>query len=249
MNAPVPATPVLSATLVLLRDGPDGLEVLMMVRHQNSGFAAGALVFPGGRIDVGDHDLAARWAGNLQAGPARLTAIRETWEECGVLLARRKDSADLLSHADVAALPPGANALALPEVEPIADALVPFAHWITPAIRPKRFDALFFLAPFSGDQQPRHDGREAVSVRWVRPAEAVAEADRGAVKLIFVTRMNLLKLARAPDVATAFAMARRQAVVTVTPHLVLTEQGKFMRIPAEADYGVTDVPIEQVQAG
>lgn len=249
MNATPPVAPVPSATLVLLRDGPDGLEVLMMVRHRDSGFAAGALVFPGGRIDGGDHELAARWAGDLPAGPARLTAIRETWEECGILLARRKAATGLLARADVAALPAGANVMTLPEIEPAADALVPFAHWITPAIRPKRFDAMFFLAPFSGDQQPRHDGREAVSVRWVRPADAVAECDRGAVKLVFVTRMNLLKLARAPDTAAVLALARRQPIVTVTPHLVQTEQGKFMRIPAEADYGVTDVPIEQVQAG
>lgn len=249
MNATPPAIPVPSATLVLMRDGPGGLEVLMMVRHRDSGFAAGALVFPGGRIDEGDHTLAARWAGGLTAGPARLTAIRETWEECGILLARRKAATGLLGRGEVAALPPGANVMSLPDVEPAIDALVPFAHWITPAIRPKRFDALFFLAPFSGDQQPRHDGREAVSVRWVRPADAVAECDRGAVKLVFVTRMNLLKLARAANVSGALAMARRQTLVTVTPRLVETEQGKFMRIPAEADYGVTDVPIEQVQAG
>jgi 8-oxo-dGTP pyrophosphatase MutT (NUDIX family) len=249
MNASIPATPIPSATLVLLRDGPGGLEVLMMVRHRDSGFAAGALVFPGGRIDDADHELASRRAPDLPAAPARLTAIRETWEECGVLLARRAQSSGLLGRAEVAALPPGANVLALPEIEPAVDALVPFAHWITPAIRPKRFDALFFLAPFSGDQQPRHDGREATAVRWVRPADAVAECDRGAVKLVFVTRMNLLKLARARDVAGALDMARRQTVVTVTPCLVQTDRGRFMRIPAEADYGVTDVPIEQVQAG
>jgi 8-oxo-dGTP pyrophosphatase MutT (NUDIX family) len=259
MNAPPPAPAVPSATLVLLRDGARGLEALMMARHEKSGFAAGALVFPGGKIDAADHGLAAGRPGGDGWAAARFAAIRETWEECGVLLARRPGHHDaaaggLLGRAEVEALLrthgralPGL--LGAPDIELAAEGLVPFAHWITPVIRPKRFDTLFFLAAFAGDQEPRHDGREAVAVRWVRPAQAIEEADAGLIKLVFVTRMNLLKLSRSPDAAAALAAARQGSIVTVTPELVKTEAGAVMRIPAEADYGVTDVPMAQVQAG
>ena len=79
MNVAAPVTPVPSSTLVLLRDGARGLEVLMMARHEKSGFAAGAQVFPGGKLDAADHDLATRFPDLPDHPTARLTAIRETW--------------------------------------------------------------------------------------------------------------------------------------------------------------------------
>jgi 8-oxo-dGTP pyrophosphatase MutT (NUDIX family) len=246
-----PVTPVAAATLLLVRDGARGLEVLMAARHEKSGFAAGALVFPGGKVDAGDA-LVARACRGLAGLPdsdaaARVAAIRETWEETGVLLARRGENKSLLTQGELGRLRGrrGAVLQALleePGLELAGDRLAPFAHWITPPDSPKRYDTLFFLAAFDGDQTPLHDGHEAVDARWVDPAEAVHEADAGRCKIVFATRMNLLRLARSRNAADALA-ATQAPVVTVVPEVVKTEKGAFFRIPAEAGYGVTDVPV------
>src|ERR1700759_3416196 len=116
----------LAATVLLVRDGAEGLQVFMVVRHRQIEFASGALVFPGGKVEPEDLAL----AGGDDDKAARIAAIRETYEECGVLLASGGSVADWLAgHA--------ARAL---------DALTPFAHWITPPILPKRFDPRFYIA-------------------------------------------------------------------------------------------------------
>jgi 8-oxo-dGTP pyrophosphatase MutT (NUDIX family) len=251
-NTPVPAVP--ASTLLLVRDGARGLEVLMAARHEKSGFAAGALVFPGGKVDPGDA-LVARGCRGL-AGLAdsdavgRVAAIRETWEETGILLARRGENKSLLTQGELSRLCAqcGGRFEALlqePGLELAGERLAPFAHWITPADSPKRFDTLFFVAAFDGDQAPLHDGHEAVDARWVDPAEAVHEADAGRCKIVFATRMNLLRLARSRTTAEVLA-ATRAPIVTVVPDVVKTEKGAFFRIPEEAGYGVTEVPVQGI---
>src|SRR5829696_2921404 len=147
---PVPARP--AATVLLVRDGAAGLEVFMVVRHREIEFAGGALVFPGGRVEEADGAL----AGDDPLGAFRAAGIRETFEECGVLLARARGDADmiraerLLAVADrhhAALLRNGRSlpeVLAAEELEPAMDALVHWAHWVTPASRSKRFDTQFF---------------------------------------------------------------------------------------------------------
>jgi 8-oxo-dGTP pyrophosphatase MutT (NUDIX family) len=255
-----PVVPRPAATILLLRDGADGLEVLMTVRHEASGFAAGALVFPGGKVDAADAELRCFCAGppglddmglDDEALGFRVAAIRETFEECGILLARHRGAGALLSAAEFAALR-GRHAeeadakrfaalVAAAELELATDALVPYAHWITPRDRPKRFDTLFFLAAAPVDQVAVHDGFEAVETVWADPAKTVAEGDRGAVKLVFATRMNLVKLARSRSVAEALATARCELVVTVCPEIVDAPEGPAIRIPAEAGYGITEM--------
>lgn len=249
-----PVTPVPAATLLLVRDGASGVEVLMAARHEKSGFAAGALVFPGGKVDADDAAVARHCRGlaglPAAAAAARVAAIRETWEESGVLLARRGANGGLLTQAELSLLRDrrGGSFGALlqePGLELAGDRLALFAHWITPADSPKRFDTLFFLAAFDGDQAPLHDGHEAVDARWVNPAEAVGEADAGRCKIVFATRLNLLRLARSRTVAEALAAAQAP-VVTVTPQVVKTTAGAVFRIPAEAGYGVTEVPVQGI---
>jgi 8-oxo-dGTP pyrophosphatase MutT (NUDIX family) len=252
--AQTPVTPVPASTLLLVRDGARGLEVLMAARHEKSGFAAGALVFPGGKVDAGDA-LVARHCRGLAGladsdAAARVAAIRETWEETGILLARRGENKSLLTQAELGRLRDrhGGQFEALlqePGLELAGDRLAPFAHWITPADSPKRFDTLFFLAAFDGDQAPLHDGHEAVDARWVDPEEAVHEADAGRCKIVFATRLNLLRLARSKNTADALAAARIP-VVTVVPEVVKTETGAVFRIPAAAGYGVTEVPVQGI---
>lgn len=258
MNAAAEVVPRPAATVLLVRDGRAGLEVLMVTRNVASDFASGALVFPGGRVDAADgaramleHCRPVREIDDA-ALAFRVAGIRESFEEAHVLLARPKGSERLLTAAELAALEGAARAklnrepqfgdlLAVGGIELATDLLVPFAHWITPAGPPKRFDTHFFLAPAPLDQLAAHDGHEAVDTIWIAPDRAIAEADAKRVTLVFATRMNLLRLARSGDVAAALAAARRDTIVTVCPEVAQTPHGTVLRIPLAAGYGVTEV--------
>jgi 8-oxo-dGTP pyrophosphatase MutT (NUDIX family) len=257
---PPAVTPRLATTLLLLRDGPASLEVLMVERHVAVDFAAGALVFPGGRVEEDDADPAVLAHCREVAGATtedmalRIAGIRETFEEVHVLLAREAGGEALLSAEALAGLearlgaalgrpPIFAELVASDRIELATDLLVPYAHWITPAVRPKRYDTHFFLAPAPADQQPVHDGREAVESVWIAPERAIAEADAGRLTLVFVTRMNLAKLARSTTVAAALAAARADTIVTVCPEIADTPGGKVLRIPLAAGYGVSEFPV------
>jgi 8-oxo-dGTP pyrophosphatase MutT (NUDIX family) len=247
-----------ASTVLLLRDGISGIEVLMVTRNVASDFASGALVFPGGRVDAGDSDAAAlsccRAAGSDAAAMAfRVAAVRETYEEAHLLLARRKGSEAVLTAAEVARIEGDVTArlgraaqfadlLATGEIELATDLLVPFAHWITPVGPPKRFDTHFFLAPAPGDQVAAHDGREAVDTVWISPQQAIADSEARRITLVFATRMNLAKLGRSRSAAEALAAARADTVVTVCPELIEAPEGKILRIPAAAGYGITEMP-------
>lgn len=254
-NEVAPARP--AATVLVLRDGPAGLEVFMVVRHHQIDFASGALVFPGGRLEAGDHAIAAALpgGGDDPLHPFRVAAIREAFEECGLLLARTRDGAKLphdraeaITAAHRAAVNAGtlsfAALLAAEGLLPDIGALARFAHWITPADLPKRFDTQFFLAPAPSGHSGTHDGREAVESIWIRPADALAEAEAGRRTLVFATRLNLQRLATFPDMASAFAAAASAAVVPVQPQPIRSPDGTVhMRIPVEAGYGGPLFPV------
>jgi 8-oxo-dGTP pyrophosphatase MutT (NUDIX family) len=229
---------------MLMRDGPTGLEVFMVVRHHEIDFASGALVFPGGRTEAADAELA-REANSFADGidetarALRIAAIREAFEECGVLLARPKGEGRIVPAERARALDrsaPFADLMAREGLTPATDALVPFARWITPAFLPKRFDTHFFLALAPPDQALAHDGREAVDSIWISPNAALAEQG-GRFKLLFPTVRNLWKLARHADAASALGAARAAPVVTVVPERTEVDGGPGLRIPLEADYG------------
>lgn len=256
-DTPPPVTPVPASTILLLRDGAAGLEVLMTARHEDAGFAAGALVFPGGKVDREDAGLVryARGLDGLDPAEAafRIAALRETFEESGLLLARRKGAERLLTAVEAGELTAnGADFATLAgsgAIELAADLLLPYGHWITPLDRPKRFDTRFYAAPFVSDQEARHDGREAVESRWCDAAAVVKEGEDGRAKLVFATRLNLLRLAASRTVEAALAAARQQPVVTVVPRFVKTPAGVRVMIPAEAGYGGPEIePIGIVRA-
>lgn len=226
MSTP-PATPRPAATLLLLRDGGGGLEVLMVARAREVDFASGALVFPGGRVEAADAALA---PAQDPLGHFRIAAIREAWEECGLLLARPPEppAAEGAFAAHLAGL----------GLCPDHAALTPFAHWVTPAHSPKRFDTHFFVAPAPDGQEAVHDGHEMVEAVWLRPEEALAQAEAGRRTLVFPTRLNLTRLARYRDMEEAITMARTTPIVTVMPEAVPDGQGGVMlRIPEAAGYG------------
>ena len=241
--------------MLLLRQTADEFEIFMMVRHDQIDFASGALVFPGGSVDASDKELLSKpelfSAGGI-SDPIllglRVAAIRETFEESGILLARPRGSNQLVSAerasqveaAHRAALCEGkikfAEILAEAKLVVALDLLVPYAHWITPAGLPKRFDTHFFLAVAPDDQVGAHDGKEAVDSVWVSPRAALEGATTGRFKLLFPTTRNLIKLGKQPSAAQAIASARSDTIVTVLPQILNEDGRRKLKIPAEAGY-------------
>lgn len=250
----VPAVP--AATIVLLRPAPPTFEMFMIVRHHQIDFASGALVFPGGKVDHGDADpQVAACCDGANADPTlraiQVGAIREAFEECGVLLACPEGSRDLVDGARLAELDHyrdlihGGELTLLEFLEKeslrlACDRLVPFAHWITPEMMPKRFDTHFFLVAAPADHVAVHDGHESVDSVWIDPAQAVADANTGSRTIIFPTLRNIAKLAAADSVEDAISRARDQPVVTVMPWMEKRDDGTYLRIPEAAGYDISE---------
>jgi 8-oxo-dGTP pyrophosphatase MutT (NUDIX family) len=265
--------PIPSATILLIREplgsgdaaGSTAFEVFMVQRHHQVDFASSALVFPGGKIDPSDRDpaLRARCAGadafDDEALAYRIAAVRETFEESGVLVARARGAAGLVPAARALEIEArwrdplnekrvqfGEIAVA-EDLELALDALVLFAHWITPEVMPKRFDTHFYLVAVPHDQAAVHDGGESVDSRWIAPAQALADGAAGRLSIIFPTRMQLAKLARATSVTDALERARRAPVVRVLPTVGRGASGPVIRIPAEADYDLIEAPLDEIR--
>jgi 8-oxo-dGTP pyrophosphatase MutT (NUDIX family) len=261
-----------AATIVLLRDAPkgsgQGLEVFMVVRHHAIDFASGALVFPGGRVDENDFALANNAALcpnpdglTVEAMAFRLAAIRETFEECGVLFARPSHTVALIDgmslraieQADRARLAEGRIAfdavLTAHDLLPATDLLTYFAHWITPRHQPKRYDTHFFLAEAPAEHLAVHDGAESVDSLWITPRQALADTATGRFKLVFATQMNLMKLAGYATAAEVIAAARAATVVTVLPEVSQIDgTRRVLRIPLEAGYGAEEFMVDNPPA-
>jgi 8-oxo-dGTP pyrophosphatase MutT (NUDIX family) len=256
-----PAVPRPAATVLLLRDGPGGIEVFMATRHQGSSFMPGILVFPGGAVDPDDAE-----PGLVEAAPrplpddavSRIGGVREIFEEAAFLLARPVGQSDLVGPAQLeriladhrGPLRGGERTfsaiMAREGLCPAIDLMVPFARWITPVIRKKRFDARFYLARAPEGQIGAHDERELVDSRWTNVADALESQARGEIKIVFVTRSNLSLLAKSRTVEEALAAARGRTVVPVHPELFDHPDGPALRIPAEAGYDVNEVLIRDV---
>jgi 8-oxo-dGTP pyrophosphatase MutT (NUDIX family) len=254
MTQPSPALP--SATILMLRDDPEGMEVFMVVRHHEIDFASGALVFPGGKADAADFDPALRQRvdGAAEAPDMlaiQIAAIREAFEECGVLLARVNGEDALIDAARLAPLEPYRQKLndheisigeflADHDLRLAADQLVHFAHWVTPEMLPKRFDTHFYLAVAPADHLAIHDGTESVDSVWIRPADAVRDAAAGKYTIIFPTLRNVEKLAQSDSIDAALAAARTSDVVRVLPWMDKRDDGTYLCIPPEAGYPISE---------
>lgn len=206
-----PAPTRLAATVLLMRDSPQGPEVLMTRRSMTASFAPGAYVFPGGGVDAGDaaaHALARRRVGQSDLHLTQaIAAIRESFEELGVLLARHADGR-WADAADIAALDRRgplveqcrARGLAL-----AADEVFVLAHWITDRDLPRRFDVPFLVARMPEGQTPVADESEQFEPVWVRPQEALARHQAGQFFIIFPTIRTLERLAAYPSVEAVLA--------------------------------------------
>ena len=233
-----------AATVVLLRDGTAGPEVYLLRRRPTMAFAAGMHVFPGGAVDPRDRDGAARWIGPPPAtwaeafscdpglaGALVCAAVRETFEESGVLLAAHEDGTPVTDttgadwERDRLALIDGALALsdflARRSLVVRADLLRPWAHWVTPEWQPRRFDTRFFLAALPPGQRTRDVGGEADRVTWLPVAEAFDAFAAGSLTMMSATASTLRDLSAHPDVASAMAASRR--VRAIRPRPLLTD--------------------------
>lgn len=253
---PVPARP--SATIMLVRDGRDGVEVFMVARERPMDGAMGALVFPGGKIDPEDRSDAWGHVEPPQSHPELpywLAALRETFEEAGVVIARPVGATSgdvpperartmLAAHRErlLDRAVTFHEILQAERLVPALDHMVHFAHWQTPFGLPKRFDTHFFLVSSPAGQEPVHDGREMAASFWTPPARIVAEAAAGKRTLVAATRLNLEMLAESPTVADAMQRARNRRIIMVRPERFKSADGTWtVRIPPEAGYGTTIV--------
>jgi 8-oxo-dGTP pyrophosphatase MutT (NUDIX family) len=242
LSEPIPA-----ATLVLMRERPGGPpEVLVMERTGGMAFAAGALVFPGGRIDAADHEAVAGF--DLPDAAARIAAIRETIEETGLapgLVPAPDVAAAAALRVDAMAGRPLAALLAEQGFALDLDALTPFARWCPNFRETRRFDTLFFLAEAPSDApEPVVAEAEAVRAFWASAADILAEVEAGRAHVIFPTRRNLERLARFASVAEARADAARHPVTKITPWVAVVDGAPHVCIPEGIGYPVTSEPLE-----
>ncbi len=258
----VPVRP--AATVMLLRDaaGVDpGLEVFVLRRTGAAAFGAGMYVFPGGRVDEADGsaDMAGRCRGlDDEEASARLglprgglaywvAAVRECFEEAGVLLADRRDGGALeLRDGDRHAV--HAGELSLVDLCRRDDLVLDLstthyvAHWVTPVGERRRFDTRFFVSAAPADQEPLHDEKETVESRWVRPSEALALHEAGELMMMPPTVANLRFLEPHGSVRSALdAAASVPPPERIEPRLRRDAAGKVVGIAMPGDEDDADL--------
>ena len=240
-----------AATVIVLRDTESGPEVFLVRRHHAVAFMAGAHVFPGGRVDPGDHSADASWCDGVAEASTKLTGVapdealafhiataRELFEEAGVLLARQAAGqyVSLAGRADHdrfkvhrAELNAGRRTLReIVEMENLRlalDALVHYAHWVTPPIEIRRFDTRFFVTRVPAEQTPAHDDHEATDSVWIKPADAIAAVGRGDIVLPPPTWASLRELQRFPTVDAALHWAEKRTVYRREPRVITAADG------------------------
>ncbi|MES2442976.1 MAG: NUDIX domain-containing protein [Pseudomonadota bacterium] len=240
-----------AATVIVMREGAGGPpELLMVERAAAMRFAGGALVFPGGRVDPGDHVLAAAIPGDPEDNAARIAAIRETLEEAGVAVGLEvaADAIPELRRALYAGEPMGALVAALGgELHP--EELMPFARWLPNMVPHRIFDTYFYLARAPEDCEPVVDGNENVRLFWMSAQGVLDEAEAGRVHIIFPTRRNLERLARFASWQEAVADAVAHPVRTITPWIEERDDGRHLCIPDDLGYPVTSQPLGEAMRG
>lgn len=232
-----------ASTVVLLRDG-SGLETYLMRRAATMAFAAGMYVFPGGRIDEADCDIDLSWvgepldAGRMTAGERQargliVGAVREVFEETGVLLAvddsGRFPAEDAAWEEDRAAVaessPALAEVLARRGLRIDPGALPLWTHWVTPEVESKRYDVRFFVAAVPPGQHARDVSGEADQVLWTSPGAALGDYSRGQLPMLPPTVATLADLAALPDVASVLASASSREVRPLMPRPRFEDDG------------------------
>jgi len=246
-----------AATVVIFRRAPTGgaPQILMQVRNRALAFAGGMAVFPGGRVDPSDRELARRAGyGDIDEAAHQIAAIRETLEETGLALGLRGQI-----DAESAAR---ARAILLEEkrLEPVLEQmgwrialgdLVPFARWFPKNERLSRiFDTRFYLADLgTGAVEIATDAGENTRLFWTSANDALDAAERGEIDLIFPTRRNLERLAQFDDFDQARAHAEATPIPTIIPWVEERPEGRSLCIPTDCGYPVTSVLLDDAKRG
>jgi 8-oxo-dGTP pyrophosphatase MutT (NUDIX family) len=255
-----PAVPRDAATVILLRQAPD-VEAFLLRRTDALEFAPGACVFPGGSVDERDGDGQIGWAGRsptefagwLNTSPERAralvcAAVRETFEESGVLLAGPSPTELVQDTATLAldrrALLEGscslAELLSRRGLVLRADLLTPWARWVTPEFSPRRFDTWFFASPMPPGQVtavsggPDQEPAESVSGSWLKPPDALQAARAGQITLLPPTAVTLAELAGHQDVASI--LAQRRVITPLLPRVVVEQEQAWLALPQATKY-------------
>ncbi len=241
-----------AATVLVVRDSAQGVEVFCVKRHQRSGFLGGAVVFPGGKVD--DADAAPAWTTltnglhprstelGLDAQEARafaVAALRELLEEAALLTVVGPPPTDQEVVALRGALQRRERLeLLLSQARLTLDtaSLHPFARWITPTAEAKRFDTRFYLTAAPPAQHGVHDGHETTESFWATPAQVLERWAAGEVLLAPPTSHSLEVLGRARDVHGALALADRQPLVPLCPHFCLDGDEPILALPGDPLY-------------
>jgi 8-oxo-dGTP pyrophosphatase MutT (NUDIX family) len=244
-----------AATVLVLRDGTPGLEVYLLRRTKGMPFAGGMTAYPGGGVDPRDGDTEVVWAGPSPADwgawlgcderVARelvCAAVRETFEETGVLLAGPAGSDSVIpdvtgddwEHRRQALLNRELSLAELLAARGLAlrsDLLRPFAHWVTPEGGARRFDTKFFAAALPVGQEARNISGEADEASWLTPSAALAELAGGTRPMLPPTVHTLGQLASYPDVAAVLAGAPPEPLHPIIPWFETTPEGRFAVLP------------------
>jgi 8-oxo-dGTP pyrophosphatase MutT (NUDIX family) len=267
-----PVAPLRDAsTVVLLRDAPGGIEAYVVKRVRTMAFAGGVFAFPGGRVDPADSAVDVRWSGppvgalmgTLEPDPelARAlvsAAVRETFEECGVLLAGPAEGA-----GRPALTGPGwiadrwamerrelglGELLARHDLALRADLLAPWARWITPEVEPRRYDTRFFMAALPPGQTPGELSGEADRMEWIRPVEALERHTAGLMAMLPPTASMLADLLDYAEVADVLAAAPGRAIVPIMPKIVIADGAAHFLLPHDPEYATAAPPADPASA-
>lgn len=245
-----------AATLVIFRDGEGGAPELLMVRRSNNMvFAAGAVVFPGGRVDADDHYLAKIFASGMSEdeGAARIAAIRETLEETGVAIGIEGDlSAETVAtaRADILEGTDFSEVVARQKWRLLPERLEPFARWCPAHKHERIFDTRFYLADGS-----HHEGEVSVSdgenshAFWTSAQDMLDRADAGESHIIFPTRRNLERLAMFGSLVDAVEQARAHPVKAITPYFETVDGVDCLCIESGLGYPITFEALDTIQRG
>jgi 8-oxo-dGTP pyrophosphatase MutT (NUDIX family) len=247
-----------AATVVVLRPATSHpFDVLMVRRNDKVAFMAGAYVFPGGRVDDTDEaapaaacdglDTLGRCADLAATDEARyrVAGLRELLEEAGLLLARRDGVFVDGATADAvrASLTPKTSMVAHLAARGLTlalDAVMPFAHWVTPEIEIRRFDTRFLLARLPAGQHATHDHGEMTALEWLAPAVAIARAERNEMLLPPPTWLTLQRLSRFASIDEAWAWASTTPIFRVQPGFVRNDRGTIFTLPGTAGFPLPD---------
>ncbi|MEY8195470.1 MAG: NUDIX domain-containing protein [Cycloclasticus sp.] len=241
-----------AAALIMLRDSATGIEVCMLRRVTSSRFAAGAYVFPGGSVDPLDSQLASTCLVNAAAEESsdsayKIAAIRETFEEAGLLTAAATSELNIkpqlrekLHQGEI-----GLEQLLLEAgMQLNLASLVFYDHWITPEAAPIRFDTRFYLSIAPEGQQLLHDEKETDSSCWAKPSDILALYDKKDVKLMPVTHVQLTRLAGFDNVDEVMQFAAGQGDISPTmPVIGRADDGKGKIVKIDLREGAAEYPV------